>query len=104
MVDMSSEGIFSSRLISLYHQYKNFMTQENYDTNQFLTCKIILGNLEAILNKGTFTGNDLVSLLEILIASDILQEEPKTKDDRYFKLCNDQLKDLLYMSFKEVIV
>lgn len=104
MVDMSLESVFSSRLIALYHQYKNFMNQENYDNNQFLICKAIICDLEEILDSGVFTGNDLVSLLETLIASDILQNEPENKDDRYFKLCNDQLKDLLYVSFKEVIV
>lgn len=103
-MDVNLENEFSARLISLYHQYKYFMSSNKQTNDQFSVCTAILNDLDLVLDKGTFTGADLISLLETLIASDVLSDEPKTKDDRYFQLCNDQLKDLLYMSFKEVIV
>lgn len=103
--DVDKINSFSSKLVSLYHQYKYFLGQNHFRGEQLLVCQTLSHELSKILDKGVFNGQDLVSLLEILIASDVLRGDEKnlTKDDRYFQLCNDQLKDLLYMSFKEVI-
>lgn len=107
MVDGNLEQInsFSSKLVTLYHQYKYFITQNSFRGEQLLVCQTLTHELSKILERGVFNGQDLVSLLEILISSDVLNSdyEHLTNDDRYFQLCNDQLKDLLYVSFKEVI-
>lgn len=104
--DDTQTSSFSIKLYSLYQQYKYFLSQGNCNKDQRLVCETLIHEFNLIFKKGVFNGQNLVSLLEILIASDVLRGEDYNEDDistRYLQLCNDQLKDLLYVSFKEVI-
>lgn len=98
------ENEFSVQLSKLFYQYKALLTKEDLDDDKVLACKLLVRQIDVIFNKGVFNGGDLIALLEVLIASDVLHEESTSNNEVYFQMCNDRLKDLLYVSFQEVVV
>ena len=92
------------RMNFLYNYPSSFINTKPYQLNKVLACKLLARQIDDIFDKGVFNGGDLIALLEVLIASDVLHEESTSSNEVYFQMCNDRLKDLLYNSFTEVVI